>query len=111
VVLFLLKCGQAPLPKADFLEVRRALSVCVGRKRGPALRPGLDVASPDERRMLRETAAADADRLAERYGMTLGAPTGEPLVWRPFDQDDFAAIGDAIMPQLPQSTREALGRL
>ncbi len=107
-VLFLLRCNQAALPDEAFLDVRKVLTVSATRAQGPALRPGLDVATPDERRRLRDTAAVDADRLAERYGVTLSAIAHEPVAFRAFDPEDFKAIRESIAPRLNRSTQDAL---
>lgn len=106
--LFLLKCNQAGLPDAAFLRVRRALAADGLRDADLGLGPGLDIAAPDERRALREATAKDADRLLERYGVSLSAETRAPIAYRPFDQGDFNSIRQAIARRLPTATRDAL---
>ena len=61
----------------------------------PLLRPGLDVATPEDRESLRAAASADADRLRERYGIELDQRTREPIAYRPFDEEDFDTISHA----------------
>ncbi|MBA3812793.1 MAG: hypothetical protein H0X27_14325 [Caulobacteraceae bacterium] len=106
--LFLLKCNQAALPDDAFLRVRKALAADGPRDVDFGLRPGLDMAAPDERRAMREATAKDADRLLERYGVSLSAETRAPIAYRPFDEEDFNTIRQAIAPRLPTATREAL---
>ncbi len=110
-ILFLLRCNQAGLPDVAFLHARAALGRQTTREADFGLRPGLDIATPDEREALRKSTAADAGRLAEKYGVTLSAETREPAAYRPFDEEDFRAIKAAIAPQLTTSTLEALDNL
>ncbi|MEP6967593.1 MAG: hypothetical protein ABI906_05895 [Pseudomonadota bacterium] len=106
--LFLLKCNQAGLPDAAFLEVRRALGGHAARNPDLGLGPGLDTATPEARRILRAATDDDADRLLERYGVSLSAEPRAPIAYRPFDEHDFNTIRQAIAPRLPMATREAL---
>ncbi len=110
-VLFLLRCNRAALADEAFIDVRRALTVGASRGEAPALSPGLEVATPDERQALRDTAAADADRLAERFGVTLNAKAREPAAYRPFDDDDFAIVREAVAPRVSALTRDAIGKM
>ncbi len=110
-VMFLTWCGQTKMSDGAFMEVSRALSHGFARKTPPGLRPGLDVASPFERSQIREIAHADADRLAARYGITLGAPSATRKVYRAFDETDFRAVRSSVAPLLSQATRDALGEL
>ena len=109
--LFLLQCNRTALDDEAFLDARRALTTSVTRSGRPSLRPGLDVATPAERRALREIADADADRLAERYGVTMSPATREPAPYRPFDDEDFNAIRGGIAPWISQSTRDSLAKI
>jgi len=106
--LFLLKCNQAGLSDAAFLQVREAFAAHTKREKDFGLRPGLDTAAPYERQALRKVTADDAERLARRYGVTLSAEPREAVAYRPFDEDDFMAIKEAIAPGLTQATLDAL---
>lgn len=106
--LFLLRCNQAVLSDAAFLDVRRALSAHAARNPDLGLRPGLDTATPKTRRVLRAATADDADRLMERYGVSLSAEPRAPTAYRPFDEHDFNTIRQAIAPRLSKAAREAL---
>ena len=111
VLLFLLRCAQAALPDTDLQQVRKALTGSVAKGDGPGLRPGLQLATPEARRLLRGIADDDADRLWQRYGVRLDGPPSATREWRPFDNVDFQTIAAAIAPLLPASTRDALARL
>jgi hypothetical protein len=106
--LFLLRCNQIALRDDAFLDARRALGIGGARNSRPALRPGLDLATPEERERLRETAAGDAERLMRRYGVATSAATRQAIAYRSFDDDDFATIRGAIAPLVSHSTRDAL---
>lgn len=110
-MLFLLKCNQSGLSDAAFLQVRGALSAHASRKTDLGLRPGLDTATPDEREAMRKAAADDADRLADRYGVTLTAEAHGPTAYRPFDEEDFRAITKVIAPGLAKATQKALNSI
>ena len=112
VLLFLLRCAQAALPNTDLQQVRKALTRSVAKSDAPGLRPGLELATPEVRRLLRGIADDDAGRLWQRYGVRLDGPTPSATrEWRPFDDVDFRTIVGAIAPLVPESTRDALGRL
>ena len=106
--LFLLKCNEAGISDEIFLKVRGVLTRGLPSSDTFRLRPGLDVATPEEREGLRAVATADADRLRERYGVTLNQRTREPIAYRPFDDEDVDAIRNALAASLPRSAREAL---
>jgi hypothetical protein len=109
----MLKCVQAVLPVEQIMDVRKALTWVAANRRSPELRPGLDLASPEERARLRAITSADAGRLAERYGLMFAEP--EPALaaapHRPFDRVDFDAIKETIAPKLATHTRAALDEL
>ena len=109
--LLLLKCNRARIPDEAFVKVRKAM--IRGARLGvvPHIRPGLDLATPDEREGLRDAAAADAGRLRERYGITLAQRTREPVACRPFDDEDIEAIRTAFAAKIPRSALEALDRI
>jgi hypothetical protein len=108
--LFLLRCNQAQITDETFVKVRRALGIMTPDA-FPRLKPGLDVAAPAEREALRAAAAADANRLSQRYGITLTQRTREPVAYRPFDEEDMAAVRNALAPILPRSALEALAAM
>ncbi len=108
--LFLLKCNQARVRDEIFVKVRRVFNLMTPDE-APALRPGLDVATPAERVGLRETAAADADRLQSRYGVTLAQKLDEPFAYRPFDAEDVSAIRSALAKTLGRSALDALDEI
>ena len=108
--LFLVRCNAARLPDAAFYAVRDALGVMVSNGRDPELRPGLDVASPTERRTLRELTILDAERLAEKYGVTFRAQATEST-YRPFERQDFVSIRRALKSDVDQATFRALRRI
>jgi hypothetical protein len=107
-ILFLLKCNQARIPDEAFVKVRQALIRGRRLDETPLLRPGLDLATPEERQHLRDVAGADAGRLRERYGVTLARRTHEPVAYRAFDDEDVEAITNALAPRLPPSALAAL---
>jgi hypothetical protein len=110
VTLFMLKCNQARISDETFIKVRRVL----GSKKAaeaPRLRPGLDVATPEEREGINAAAVADADRLRERYGVTLSQRIREPIAYRPFDSEDVEMIRAALTAKIPRSALEALDAL
>ncbi len=110
-VLFMLKCVQASLPDEQISDIRKALTWIAGN-RPPALRPDLDLASPAERADLRAIMGADADRLAEKYGLVFAETEPAPAAaYRPFDEEDFNAIKEAIAPRLAKRTRAAVDGL
>lgn len=106
--LFLLKCNQADIPAAAFLDVRRALAVHAASESELGLRPGIDLATPEERQGLRKVAAADEARLAHMYGVMLSDEIRKSRAYRSFDEDDFRAIRAAIAPALAKATHGAL---
>jgi hypothetical protein len=108
--LFLLSCNRGRLPDHAFLETRNALYRSL-RKPWPSLRPGLDVATPEERRTLRDIDAADAHRLWRRHGVRLTQKAREPVAFRPFDDEDFRSIRAAIESELPPTVGSALDRI
>ncbi len=108
--LFLRLCNQAQIPDATFIKVRRALAGMTPES-APDLRPGLDVATPEERQGLRAAAAGDADRLQERYGVTLTRRIREPIAYRPFDKEDVEAIRRALAAKIPRSALDALDQV
>ena len=111
VVLFLLRCIQASFPTERLRSIRKAcLRSAAGRRFRP-LRPGLDLASPAEREDLRAIMNADAERLAEKYGVRFAEPEAPTAPYRPFDQDDIAAIREMIGPRLAAGARAALDDL
>jgi hypothetical protein len=93
------------------LDTRNALYRRLQRQPSLLLRPGLDVATPDERRGLRDIGAADADRLWNRHGVTLTQKAREPVAYRPFDDEDFRLIREAIDSELQPAARSALDRM
>jgi hypothetical protein len=109
--MFLLKCNRGRLPDDSFLDTRNALYRRLQRQPSLLLRPGLDVATPDERRGLRDIGAADADRLWNRHGVTLTQKAREPVAYRPFDDEDFRLIREAIDSELQPAARSALDRM
>jgi hypothetical protein len=109
--LFLLRCNQAGVPDQAFLDVRRALAQGVRHDDFPRFRPGLDLATPEERETLRKAAKADADRLLERHGVTLSQRTRDPLAYRSLDEEDIDAIREALAERIPKSALEALRRI
>jgi hypothetical protein len=109
-VLFLLKCIQASFPAECVRDVRKALTGSAASRRAASLRPGLDLATPQERARLRAIMSADAARLEQNYGITF-AERGPAALYRPFDKDDFNAIMEAIAPRLASHTRAALDDL
>ena len=109
--LFLLKCNQAQIPDDTFLKVRKALTHGVTRNDFPPLRPGLDVATPEEREGLRAAAAADAQRLQAMYGVTLTQRAREPIAFRPFDQQDVGAIRRALAAEISRPALKELDKL
>jgi hypothetical protein len=111
-VLFMLRCNQARMPGAMFTEVGSALRRLATRTTDRfSVPPGLDVATPEERRYLRQVMADDADRLYDAYGVRLASEEREPATYRAFDRDDLEAIRAALAPDLTQATRDAVGRL
>lgn len=109
--LFLLKCMQASLPAERLGDVRKAVIRTAASRRPLTLAPGLDLANPAERAALRAMMAADAERLADRYGIRFTAPEPAATPYRPFDNSDFNAIKAAIGPRLLADTRAALDAL
>jgi len=109
--LYLLRCNRAGIPDEAFVDVAKALTKVDRQKRGPIFAPGLDVATPEERQALRDIAAADAERLKARYGITLTAADRELGPYRPFDDGDVAAITEVVRPRVSDATQEALDRL
>jgi hypothetical protein len=109
-VLFLLRCLQAPLPTGSLAEVRKVLIGRAMNGRPPPLRPGLDLASPEERARLRAMTRADAARLAGDYGIAFAQPDAPPP-YRPFERDDFDIIRGVIAPRLSEETRVALAAI
>ena len=110
-LLFLLGCNRARLPDPIAAEVRKGLAGAVARAAMPELPPGLDLATPDERRRLREETAEDAERLERLYGVVLSPTRPAQSDYRLFEQADFAAIAAALGARLSPEAREALGEV
>jgi hypothetical protein len=108
LLLFIHRCRQFKISDDDVLTIRRALIGEALRTATSLLRPGLDLASPAERQLLRDIARADAPRLLDRYGIALDSPVRTPQPWRPFDDEDFKTILDLIAPRISQSARDIL---
>jgi len=110
-VIFLLRCIQASFPTESLTDVRKALIRRAASRRPLPLRPGLDLATPEERIGLRAVMSADARRLAENYGFAFAEAQPSTAPYRPFDKDDFRAIKKMIAPGLGARTLTALDDL
>lgn len=110
-VLFLQQCLLAGMRNSDLVEVRAALGGRDAKRSGTMLKPGLNVATPDQRKALRDAAGADTKRLQARYGIGLTTPRQQTTPYRPFDGDDFVAIRDTIAPTLSPAAKQALASL
>jgi hypothetical protein len=108
VTLFLLRCNQAGISDEVFAKVRGALTRELLSNNTPELRPGLDVATPEDREGLRAVADADADRLRERYGVSMVQRTRAPVAYRPFDDNDVEAVRTTLAAKLSRSVLDAL---
>jgi hypothetical protein len=109
-MLFMLRCNQAAITDEAFVRIRRALGKMTAEE-SPRVRPGLDLATPEERQSLREAAGADADRLKRRYGVEIPPRIRDPVSFRHLDDEDIAAIRSALAAKLPRSALKALEAL